>query len=781
MTTTRINGKKKKVAIVFGVSGQDGSYLSELLIDKHYTVIGVTRRSSTDNTQNLSFLLANQDFELVEGDITDSFCIAGLINTYEPDEIYNLAAQSHVGTSFSQPGLTWDITAKGCLNILEAIRHSGCSQHIRFYQASSSEMFGKNYNTMEVEGVRCNLTGDNNNNAKIERFEFKYQDENTPFAPQSPYAIAKLAAHHLCRNYRDSYGIHANSGILFNHETLQYSVPLIFKVNNKIDIAPIGDIARYHTGVLFDLNLEEYQAGEPVANIEVWDKDGWTKVKYVSGYPHKGDKSPRIVNSRNSVYASTGSHVCIMDDNSEIETKDLKVGDRVRLTDYPDIINNSKITIEEAEWMGMMVGDGNIKGSTPRFTNKSMKLKKHFVDLWYQISEFSDHSYKNSVSGFTGEEIGQVECYGSVGFDYDFYNIGEVTPFGHKTKKVPNVILNSSKDIMEAFLIGYNACDGLKENPCVYRFKNFKTNSATLASGLLYLISHVTGQRYNITVEESWDHGKQQFYYSLNLLSDRESSVSKYERVKNLLNKGITQRQIHRETEISRTFIRKVKNGYIPNNTHHLELPSNEIKKIIDVPNYDGWFFDLETESGTFHAGVGQGVVHNSPRRGEKFVTRKITKWIGEFKKWMDKYDIEPSKLINEKDEVYIGGRTSRDQGFQFPKLRLGNLDAKRDWGFAGDYCKAMWLMLQQSEPDDYVIATGETYSVRDFLDAAFGYIGINNWDDYVVIDPKFYRPAEVDYLLGDCSKAKEKLGWEPKTDFKGLVEMMVEADLDVT
>lgn len=107
----------------------------------------------------------------------------------------------------------------------------------------------------------------------------------------------------------------------------------------------------------------------------------------------------------------------------------------------------------------------------------------------------------------------------------------------------------------------------------------------------------------------------------------------------------------------------------------------------------------------------------------------------------------------------------------------MGNLDAKRDWGFAGDYVKAMWLMLQQDKPEDFVISTGETHTVEELVEVAFGHVGLN-WRDYVVIDPKFVRPAEVDLLLGDCSKAKEKLGWELEVGFEELVKMMVESDL---
>ncbi len=137
---------------------------------------------------------------------------------------------------------------------------------------------------------------------------------------------------------------------------------------------------------------------------------------------------------------------------------------------------------------------------------------------------------------------------------------------------------------------------------------------------------------------------------------------------------------------------------------------------------------------------------HESPRRGETFVTRKITR-----------------------------AATRIKEGLQ-DKLYLGNLDAKRDWGFAGDYVEAMWLMLQQEAAEDYVIATGETHSVRAFLDQVFGHLDLD-WKDYVEIDPRYYRPAEVDLLLGDAGKAKRELGWEPKVGFKELAKMMTDAD----
>jgi GDPmannose 4,6-dehydratase len=140
---------------------------------------------------------------------------------------------------------------------------------------------------------------------------------------------------------------------------------------------------------------------------------------------------------------------------------------------------------------------------------------------------------------------------------------------------------------------------------------------------------------------------------------------------------------------------------------------------------------------------------HESPRRGETFVTRKITRGVANIK-----------------------------MGLQ-QKLYLGNLDAKRDWGFAGDYVEGMWLMMQQEQPDDYVLATGETHSVREFLERAFDHAQLD-WKKYVEIDPRYFRPAEVDLLLGDSTKARKNLGWQPRVGFEELVRMMVDADLEL-
>lgn len=321
-----------KKALITGITGQDGSYLAELLLEKGYEVYGIIRRASTFNTGRIDHIYedphTNPKLKLLYGDLSDSSSVYTILSEVQPDEIYNLAAQSHVRVSFDIPEYTADVTALGAVRILEAMHKLGLKA--KYYQASSSEMYGK------VQAVP--------------------QTETTPFYPRSPYAVAKLYAHWITVNYRESYDMFACSGILFNHE---------------------------------------------------------------------------------------------------------------------------------------------------------------------------------------------------------------------------------------------------------------------------------------------------------------------------------------------------------------------------------------------------------SPRRGETFVTRKITRAVAHIK-----------------------------AGLQ-DKLYLGNLDSKRDWGFAKEYVEAMWLMLQQDKPDDYVIATNETHTIREFLDVAFGHVGLD-WEKYVEIDQRYYRPAEVDLLIGDPSKAEKQLGWKPKTTFEELTKLMVDSDIDL-
>ena len=182
-----------KKALITGVTGQDGSYLAEFLLEKDYEVHGIVRRASTEKKERIDHLEGNPNFHLHYGDLTDSLSLVKIISKVEPDEIYNLAAQSHVAVSFEVPEYTADATGTGVIRLLEAIRTCGLEKKCRFYQASTSELFGK---VQEIP-----------------------QSETTPFYPYSPYAAAKQYAYWVVRNYREGYGMFATNGILFNHES----------------------------------------------------------------------------------------------------------------------------------------------------------------------------------------------------------------------------------------------------------------------------------------------------------------------------------------------------------------------------------------------------------------------------------------------------------------------------------------------------------------------------------------------------------------------------------
>ena len=724
-----------KIALITGITGQDGSYLAELLLEKDYKVWGIIRRSSSINTSRIDHIFSNPNLILKYGDLSDGTCLLEILyeikNKY-PDmeilEVYNLGAMSHVKISFEIPEYTADIDAIGTLRLLNAIRSSGLQLKTRFYQASTSELYGK---VVEVP-----------------------QTENTPFYPRSPYGIAKLYAHWITKNYREAYDMYSCSGTLFNHETVASNSPMIFKIglnNTEIDIKPISEIVKYHTvpnKVLINEDEEIYQEGEVLTDLYVWDNNDWTRVKFASGYKHdikNNPKFPKFINSKKSCYMATNTHNIIMDDNTEKEVQNILLKDCVKLVTLPNTYNNENdIDDYEAEFIGMIVGDGYInEKNIIRFINSDENIRNYCIELFEKIcikhNKECKHDYIPSKSGFNSEKIvGYINFTSSSWFlkKTDVYN-------DDKTKRIPKFILNTTKENKIAFLKGYNKADGLKSNKCVSEFKNFKTNSACLASGLIYLLENTTKQEYNINLEKKVDKDIIRFYYSINILSN-----SKFSKKKNF----------EKMEEINKNFIQNVdRNQDVKFKT------ANSVKKIVEHYNYDGWFYDLETESGTFHCGVGQGLVHNSPRRAHNFVTRKITIGLGKILK----------------------GETD--------KLVLGNLDAKRDWGHSKDYVYGMWLMLQQNAPEDYVLSTNEFHSVREFVEKSFKLRGFdifwkgeglneigydkNSGRELIFVSDKYFRPAEVEELLGDSTKARTQLGWIPEYTFDMLVQEMVDCD----
>jgi GDPmannose 4,6-dehydratase len=669
-----------RVALITGVNGQDGSYLSELLLDKEYYVYGILRRTSLINTKRIDHLAKNPRFKTVHGDVTDLSNVISIIRmilathpTRECFEIYNFAAQSHVKVSFEEPIYTANVDSLGTLNMLEAIRVLDLIQDVRFYQASTSELFGK---VQEIP-----------------------QRETTPFYPRSPYGVAKLYSYWIVKNYREGYKMHASNGILFNHETVAAFTPMIYKRSDgTIDIKPISEICRNESGLTIDESNKVYQEGTPTKPIEIWDKDGWTKVKYVSCYPHNvisDNKSPRMINGHQSAIMTTGEHVFFRENGQEVECKNIKVGDPLRTIDLPGPTHACELNVNLCQLLGALISHGyNCEGERVWFTSTSLNNTQIIEHMWLSIDS-SNSTMKQQVGDMWHLHLnGRTNLF----LELDIHN-------EDGSKRVPHKILNASPENMSAFLEGYVLWGS-------GQWDYIEANSAVLAQGLVYLMGCVG--RHDVGVRVS------------------RNSLTDY-----------------------RLFTLKT----VPPNG------SNHVQNTVDCPNYDGWFYDLETESGTFHCGVGYGHVHNSPRRGETFLTRKVTIGVG--------------KILRGEEEC----------------LYLGNLDSQRDWGHAKDYVRGMWMMLQQDTPDDYVLATGECYSVRQFCELAFNEAGIKlQWEGegvneigkdattgrvYVRVSEKYFRPTEVDLLWGDATKAKEKLGWVPTVPLGQLVKEMVAHDLE--
>ncbi len=696
-----------KVAFITGITGQDGSYLAELLLEKGYIVWGIIRRSSSINTSRINHIFHNKNLILKYGDLSDGTCLLEILceikNKYtemERLEVYNLGAMSHVKISFEIPEYTADIDAIGTLRLLNAIRSSGLQNITRFYQASTSEMYGK---VVEVP-----------------------QTEKTPFYPRSPYGVAKLYSHWITKNYREAYDMYACSGTLFNHETVAGNSPMIFKIgkySNDIDIKPISEIVRYHTvedTVLVNESNEVYQEGEVLMDLYVWDNNDWTKVKFASGYKHdyvNNPKYPKYINTDNSCYMATNTHNIIMDDNTEKEVQNIVIGDNVKLVDLP--VNNIEFNNEnmladfECEFIGIIVRYGYIVKTNDmeiKFINIDEERMKYYVELYDIICQkykkinkykWRPHPKQKSARNF---DIVDVNWFINI---EDYYN-------KDNTKRIPKIILNTTYSNKMAFLKGFNLNT------------NIETNSPVLASGLIYLLNCTTKQKYSI------DMNNINLFITINLQNNTDNN----------------------------------------NNDNNIEnVPEqpdslNQVKNIIKQYNYNGWFYDLETETGTFYCGIGQGLVHNSPRRAHNFVTRKITIGLG--------------KIIKGEED----------------KLVMGNLDAKRDWGHAKDYVKGMWLMLQQDKPDDYVLSTNEFHSVREFIEKSFALRGFEiGWKgegleeigydkksgrELIFVSDKYFRAAGVDELLGDSTKARTELGWISEHTFNDLVNEMVDNDCPV-
>jgi GDPmannose 4,6-dehydratase len=659
----------RRAALITGITGQDGSYLADLLLEKGYEVHGMVRRASTEKFERIEHL--RERVTLHQGDLLDQRSLVDTLRASTPTEIYNLAAMSFVAVSWIQPTLTAEFTGVGVTRMLEAMRE--VCPDARFYQASSSEMFGK---VREVP-----------------------QNEATPFYPRSPYGVAKAYGHFITVNYRESYDLRATSGILFNHESVLSSTPLLLRDDGVIEVKTPTEL------VPLRRKGSSVQNFIPSSMLEVWAGDDWTRVNAIPATrrrPSDPDHEPLSVQARAGVVAVTAHHNMLDESFEKVRACDVEVGGELALCqEMPEPTGWAAVTEEMAEFLGLMAADGYVAqdGTSICFTNNDLGLRMRVTALWFSLFMGRSREWAGTSGWGEDAEVGKLSLTGAPSAR-PWLREQLYTPTAFK--RVPPLILNSTPEVQLAFLRGYYAGDGLKRG----NGASIKTNSSVLAQGLCWMYHH-NGQPASVYVEQRGGST----YYQLNLASA----------------------------------VRVGDKG------QHLRTNPAEVRRVVlaNVPD-DEWTFDIETESGMFCAGVGRLVISNSPRRGLEFVTRKITWHAAAIKH----------------------GRAT--------ELRLGNLDAERDWGYAKDYVEAMWLMLQRDTPEDYVIATGEGHSVRECCQIAFDEAGLTDYERYVVIDPAFVRPAEVDHLIGDASKAARDLGWKPKTSFEELIRLMTRSDLEL-
>ncbi|HZE05462.1 MAG TPA: GDP-mannose 4,6-dehydratase, partial [Solirubrobacteraceae bacterium] len=367
---------------------------------------------------------------------------------------------------------------------------------------------------------------------------------------------------------------------------------------------------------------------------------------------------------------------------------------------WPESQDWTSLTPEMGEFLGLMVADGCVPADEHHidFANNDEGLRLRMTQLWSKL--FLGRATQSTLrSGWNPDRT--VEHLRLTGARSAIAWLREQLYTRTGLKQVPPLVLNADAAARRAFLDGYYAGEGLKRG----NGDSVKTDSPVLAQGLYWLYA-LDGRPASVYAEQRGP----KTYYQLNLPSAVRVGA-----------KG-----------------------------QHLRRDPAEVRRVVDAQVADDeWVFDLETESGVLCAGVGGIVVHNSPRRGLEFVTRKITWHAAAIKLGLAE------------------------------KLKLGNLDAERDWGYAKDYVEAMWMMLQQDEAEDYVIATGVAHSVRDCLEIAFDQAGLEI-ADHVEIDDALKRPAEVDQLIGDSSKAEQRMGWKPRTSFEELIRLMVDADYQV-
>lgn len=697
---------KQPVAVISGITGQDGSFLAEFLLEKGYQVVGIRRRTSTFNTERLEHIYNHPNFITEWGNITDSYSLYRIVNKYNPDEIYNLAAMSHVKVSFDVPEETLDTVAKGTLHLLNIIKEH--SPHTRFYQASSSEMYGV---------APCPPNG---------------YTENDRMEPASPYACFPAGT----------------------------SIVVQKTVNGK------NGKTRKTTGIK---NIEDIRPEDIVLtyNEKTSDKE-WNKVKEVDS--RTADKLYHISFSNGNMISCTGNHPIYVPTIGWTEASELKVGNKAIQYKYPELNSHLRKGKTNKEYYGEE--KSNQIASKSSFSMKMAWKHSEVLDKQTWAERASKHvsrEWKNPKSGYNQKNYRE-----QLAKQLDFARLKSIETFDEKRleqmSKTTKGLWANPKFVRKQIEARHSFPNKLEQKfwddidklvPNEFKY-NGDCREEVLIGGKVpdfvnqdkKKIIEVFGNYWHtlpgkMSASETIQHYKKYNYECL-IVWEKDYVNNRDETLKRVQNYTYNPNvEIVEIVDIKTSNEDKVKvyNFEVENNHNYFArgiLVHNCAKLYAHnlVKNYRA-AYGLHLSSGILFN-------HESPRRGETFVTRKITQAAARIK--LGKQD----------------------------RLVLGNLEAKRDWGHARDYVEAMWLMLQQDKPDDYVIATGETHSVQEFLEVVFDHANLNI-PIYVYSNAERYiRPQEVPYLLGDASKAKRVLGWEPKTTFEELAIEMYESDFEL-
>jgi GDP-D-mannose dehydratase len=646
-----------KTALISGATGQDGSYLIELLLEKNYKVFCIVRHSANPNFSRIKHVL--DKVTILEADLTDPSSLREAIRVSDPDEVYNLAAQSFVGLSWKQPELTSQITGIGCLNFLQALKE--VKPTAKFYQASSSEMFGKVH---EVP-----------------------QKEDTVLHPRSPYGVAKVFAHYMTINYRESYGMFCTSGILFNHEGPRRGLEF---VTRKISNA----VARIKLGLQSELRLGNLDAQRDWGHAKDYCINKDVPVLTPNGWKFYSD-------------LNIGDEVINFNTHTGNIERDIVINKIENRT------NGEKVLLK---------GRNSYINVTPdhRILYKKVYRHKKNYSEWRFCTALEFHQMVHNKSHSVKYSCALPDFFGYQQPDLE----GVIDP--------------------QLYLIGMLLAEGCLDSG----------NSERPGNGV------------SVSLSQSKIQNKKVYNKILSTLE--LLSFSPRERVRN---DGLCEWIFNAEDS------RKILTWFDTPNVHRVpkyfySLSRRQAHIVFEaMMDGDGSWGSLSYHSKKSELAADfQSIAHLSGYNTTQLVENSNNMWIVYVISARKRYNyITESKVYNDGvSETWCittknGTMITRDSG---TINVIGN-------------CEAMYLMMQQPQADDYVVATGETHSVREFVKIAFEHVGLN-WEEYVVVDPAFFRPAEVDLLIGDPTKAKTVLGWEPKISFDSLVKEMVDYDLEM-